>query len=107
LISADGKTTRELSSKRAIAYAFSADGKTIYGVRAAVDANPAELFSMSASGGTEKKIGSLRLEDLPANSLVPAMRLTLTPDGKSITYSTRKSTANLWLAEGLAAVTLR
>jgi len=107
LISADGKTTRDLSSKRAIAYAFSADGKTIYGVRAAAGGNPAELFSMSAAGGPEKALGSLRLEDLPANSLNPAMRLTLTPDGNSLTYSTVNRTANLWLAGGLAAVRLR
>lgn len=29
----------------------------------------------------------------------------MTPDGKSLTYSTRTSTANLWLIEGLNAVT--
>lgn len=35
----------------------------------------------------------------------PALRLSLTPDGKSITFSTSKSTSNLWLIEGLNAVT--
>ena len=33
LISLDGKTTRDISSKTAVAYAFSADGQTIYGIR--------------------------------------------------------------------------
>ena len=40
----------------------------------------------------------------PANSLTPALRLSMNPDGKSITYSVRKSTANLWLMDGLPAV---
>ena len=35
----------------------------------------------------------------------PALRLSLTPDGKSITFSTSKNTSNLWLIEGLDAVT--
>ena len=107
LISADGKTTRELSSKFASAFAFSADGRTIYGVRAGVAGKPGELFSMSSAGGTERALGSIRMEDLPANSLGPAGRLTLSPDGRSLTYSTRRSTSNLWLTDGLAAVLLR
>jgi hypothetical protein len=67
-----------------------------------------ELFSMSVAGGTEKTIGSLGEEYLPTASRVPALCLSLTPDGKSVTYSTIKSrgTTNLWLAEGLDAVTL-
>ena len=39
------------------------------------------------------------------NAQSPALRLSLTPDGESVTYSTLKSTSNLWLAEGLDAVT--
>lgn len=50
-------------------------------------------------------IGSLGPEYLPITSLTPALRLSLTPDGKSITYSTARSTSNLWLMEGLDAVT--
>jgi len=107
LISADGKATRDVSSKRALAFAFSADGTSIYGLRAAVDGRSVELFSINATGGAEKMLGSLRVEHLPANSLNPSMRLTLTPDGKSLTYSTVKRTSNLWLTEGLAAVSLR
>jgi serine/threonine protein kinase len=36
--------------------------------------------------------------------LNPGLRLSLTPDGKSLTYSTLKSTSNLWLMEGLDTV---
>jgi serine/threonine protein kinase/Tol biopolymer transport system component len=106
LISPDGKTTRDLSSTSASVYAFSADGQTLYGIRRA-SADHMELFSMSVAGGTEKTIGSLGPEYLPVSSLAPALRLSLTPDGKSVAYSTRKSTSNLWLAEGVDAVTPR
>jgi serine/threonine protein kinase len=105
LISPDGKTTHELPM-RVIAFAFSADGKTLYGVRP-ITPPGVELFSVSVSGGLEKIIGRLGREYLPANQLSPALRVTLSPDGKTITYSTRKNTSNLWLAEGLKAITLR
>ena len=62
---------------------------------------------MSVAGGTQKTIGSLGREYLPVSSLSPALRLSLAPGGKSVTYSTVKSTSNLWLAEGLSAVTPR
>jgi Tol biopolymer transport system component len=105
LISPEGKTTRDLSSKAAVAYGFSANGKTIYGIRQAA-ADRLELFSIGVADGAEKTIGSLGREYLPLNQLTPALRLSLGPDGKSVTYSTTKVTSNLWLAEGLNTVTL-
>ena len=104
LISPDGKTTRHLSSTTAIAYAFSADGQTIYGIRP-VAAERLELFSVSVAGGTEKTIGSFGREHHPRTLGGPATRLSLAPDGTSLTFSTRRSTSNLWLIEGLNAVT--
>jgi serine/threonine protein kinase/WD40 repeat protein len=106
LISPDGKTTRDVSSKSALAYAFSADGKTIYGIRQVAGEDRLNLFSLSAAGGAEKTIGSLGQEYRPARSLGPGLRLSLSPDGKSLTYSTSKSTSNLWLMEGLDTVAL-
>jgi eukaryotic-like serine/threonine-protein kinase len=106
LMSPDGKTTRELSSASAVAYAFSADGRTLYGLRKLAD-DRLELFSTSVAGGAEKKIGTLGPEYLPGNSLGPAVRLSLSPDGKSIAYSTLKRTSNLWLMDGLDSVTPR
>ena len=61
---------------------------------------------MILATGTEKTIGSLGHEYLPASPLAPALRLTLIPDGKSLTYSTVKSTSDLWLMEGLDTVAL-
>ena len=104
LISPDGKTTRHLSSTTHWAYTFSGDGRTIYGIRRAA-ADRLELFSMSVAGGTEKTMGSFGREHLPVTLGGPATRLSLTPDGKSITFSTSKSSSNLWLIE-LNGVTL-
>jgi Tol biopolymer transport system component len=106
LISPDGKTTRDVSATSALAYAFSTDGKTIYGIRQVAGEDRLNLFSISVAGGTEKTIGSLRSEYRPASRLSPALRLSLTPDGKSLTYSTVKRTENLWLIEGLDTVAL-
>ena len=103
LISPDGTTTRQLSSAGAVACTFSADGRTIYGIRQAADR--LELFSMSVEGGTERTIGSFGREYVPATFGGPATRLSLTPDGKSITFSTLRSSSNLWLIE-LKGVTL-
>jgi len=108
LISPDGKTTRTVSATSAVAFAFAADGRTIYGMRPEVAVpDRIELFSMSVAGGREKTIGSLAREYLPDASFRPALRLSLAPDGKSLTYSTARSTANLWLMDGLTSVTVR
>jgi len=103
LVSPDGQTTRQLSPTSALAYAFSADGRTIYGIRGAPDR--LQLFSMNVVDGAEKTIRSLAPALLPVSALAPALRLTLTPDGKSVTYSTGRVTSNLWLIEGLDTVT--
>jgi len=39
--------------------------------------------------------------------LLPTLRLALKPDGASVTYSTRRDLANLWLMDGLKDVTIR
>jgi dipeptidyl aminopeptidase/acylaminoacyl peptidase len=106
LISPDGKATRDVSATSASAYGFSADGQTLYGVRW-VAPDRLDLFSTSVARGTERTVGSLRREYLPQSFGNPSLRLSLAPGGKSVTYSTLKSTSNLWLAEGLDAVTPR
>jgi serine/threonine protein kinase/Tol biopolymer transport system component len=107
LISPDGATTRDVSGENALVYTFSADGRTIYGLRQSTPADPLELFSKSATGGPEKTIGSLPREYAPQASSNPALRLTLAPGGKSLTYSIAKATANLWLMDGIDAVKVR
>jgi eukaryotic-like serine/threonine-protein kinase len=106
LTSPDGRTTRELSSKSAVAYAFSADGRRVYGIRD-VPSDRLQLFFVSVAGGAETKIGSLARDFRPASEFHPALRLSLSPDGKSVAYSTLKSASNLWVMEGLDSVAPR
>jgi Tol biopolymer transport system component len=107
LISPDGQTTRDLSTTTAVACAFSADGKTIYCLRQPAALGRLELFSMSVVGGPEKTMGTLAPEYLPSATFGPSLRLSLTPDGKSLTYGTLRSTSNLWLMDGLTSVTVK
>jgi hypothetical protein len=44
---------------------------------------------------------------VPAASNNPALRLSLAPDGKSVTYSIVRTTSNLWRMDGLNSVTGR
>ena len=107
LISPDGKTARDVSPTSALTYAFSADGRTLYGLRQSAPASRVELFSMSVAGGPEKIIGSLSPDARPASDTNPGLRLSLAPDGKRLTYSTARATSNLWLMDGLKPVTVR
>ena len=59
---------------------------------------------MNLEGKAEHLIGSLAPEYTPATSLNPALRFSLSPDGKSVTFSIRKNTSSLWLMDGLPAV---
>jgi len=56
---------------------FSADGKLIYGIRAAGDRN--EFFSVDIA-------------------------TSLSPDGKSFIYSISKTKSNLWMLEGFEPI---
>ena len=107
LISPDGQATRDLSTTAAVAYAFSADGRMVYGLRQPAAFGRLELFSMSVAGGPERTIGSLAREYFPSAGFSPSLRLSLTPDGRSLTYGTLRSTSNLWLMDGLKSVTVR
>jgi Tol biopolymer transport system component len=106
LIAPDGKSERTLRTGSGYVYAFSRDGRTVYGISRPAAGTPAtvrpELFSMSVDGGAEKVIGPIAVGMAPTNPLSPSQRLTFAPDGKSFTYTIAKPSQNLWLAEGLA-----
>ena len=100
LISADGKTSRSVGEHHAETWAFSADGRLLYIMRA--DHDRELLFSVDVATGTEKVIGDAGKDFRPGSYLNPAIRFSLTPDGKSITYGSGTSQSNLWLLEGFA-----
>ena len=107
LISPDGETTRDVAAANTLVAAFSADGRTLYGLRQPTPGGPVELFSMSITGGSGKTIGFVPPDYVPRASSTPGLRLTLAPDGKSLTYSTARATSGLWLMEGIDAVKVR
>jgi serine/threonine protein kinase len=47
---------------------------------------------------------NLSRDYLPSTSFTPALRLSVMPDGTSLTYSIVKTTSNLWLMDGLQSV---
>lgn len=95
LISSDGKTERQLSGKPATVCAFSRDGATVYCIR------EGNFVSMPTAGGPEKRIGSISVANRPISMVTPSLRMTLTPDGKSFTYSILKQSSNLWMLSGI------
>ena len=101
LISPDGAKTLDLSAQKPIAAAFSADGKLLYGIR--TDGNRRLLYSVDIARGVAKDIGDVGFDNIPVSPLNPGVRLSLSPDGKSLTYGTIKSKVNMWMLEGFTA----
>ncbi len=98
LISPDGKTVRMVGEPKAIQMTFSADSKLLYGIR--VDNDRRTLFSVDISTNAEKTIGDVGKDFTPASNLNPGVRLSLSPDGKSILYPAVRSASSLWMLEG-------
>ena len=98
LYSPDGLTTKELGDHHSLTYAFSQDGKKLYGIRR--DSDRELLFTIDVASGAEKVMGDLGTEFHPALTFHPAMRFSLAPDGKSFLYTVGSTHKNLWLFEG-------
>ena len=97
LIAPDGKTERSIGSHRSPHYAFSKDGRLLYGMRP--ENGQQTLFSIDVASGAERIIASgIRFE--PRSNLSPSIRFSLAPDGKSLVYGTGLIRNNLWIMEG-------
>jgi Tol biopolymer transport system component len=102
LISPDGKTTKALGKIDTPYLAFSKDGKMLYGILTGENiAGPdhATLFSLDLQTGKRRVIKELGKDFIPAAPFYP-IQLSLTPDGKSLTYSTYKQRTDLWMLTG-------
>jgi Tol biopolymer transport system component len=98
LISPDGKTLRSLGEPKAIQMTFSADSKLLYGIR--VEADRSVLFSIDSATKEEKIIGEISKDFTPSSYITPGIRLSLSPDGKSILYPAIRRSSSLWMLEG-------
>ena len=98
LISPDGKTVRSLGKGGTPSYAFSADGKLVYGIRSEGGKN--RLFSVNVADGVETILGEIGKDFAPRGQPRTAALLSLAPDGKSLAYSIQKRRGNIWMVEG-------
>jgi len=101
LISPDGKTLRSYGQSNAVDMTFSADSKRLYGIRSEADRRHT-LFSLDIATKEVKTIGEIGKDFAPASYSNPGVRLSLSPDGKSILYPARRSSSSLWMMEGFA-----
>jgi len=95
IVSPDGKTEHNLGKVDTPALAFSADSKLLYGMNSTPDHN--YLFALDWATGAQHRIGDVGTNFTPAVSSTPSLRFTLTPDGKSLTFSTAHMKHSLWL----------
>jgi Tol biopolymer transport system component len=98
LTSPDGKNTVSLGMIHADHLAFSKDGKQLYGVRN--EYPHFYLFSLDLASKQVKTIGDVGKENEPATDLAPGIRLSVAPDGKSVTYAVSIYKSSLWMLEG-------
>jgi eukaryotic-like serine/threonine-protein kinase len=97
LISPDGKTSKTYGPD-ALQLTFSADSKLLYGIRAGRD--HCTLFSLDIATRQEKIIGEIPKDFTPYSYNNPGIRLSLSPDGKSILYPASRQSTSLWMLEG-------
>jgi len=98
IVSPDGKIVRDLGYPDAIQFTFSKDSRVLYGIREH-DGRP-QLFSVDIETRNQKVIGEFDKDLLPYSNLNPSIRLSLSPDGKSILFSAQKTSASIWMLEG-------
>jgi Tol biopolymer transport system component len=98
LISPDSKTVRSYGEPNTIEMTFSADSKRLYGIR--VEPDRRTLYSLDIATKEEKTIGEISKDFTPASYNNPGIRLSLSPDGKSILYPAARTMSSLWMTEG-------
>jgi serine/threonine protein kinase len=94
LSSPDGKTVRAYGEPSTIEMTFSADSKRLYGIR--LDRT---LFSLDIATKEVKTIGEIGKDFTPSSYNNPGIRLSLSPDGKSILYPATRKSSSLWMME--------
>ena len=98
LISPDGKSIKPLGKISSDHLAFSKDGALLYGIRNEQD--KLTLFSIDIANLRVTDIADLDNDLAPSWQYNPSIRFSLTPDGKSITYTTGTRRKSLWMLEG-------
>lgn len=98
LVSPDGKNLKRLGKLQTSYLAFSKDGKKLYGIN--IDKDHVELFSLDPTTLKMKVIKDLGREWAPRDDLLPGVRFSMAPDGKSFVYAVSKTENDLWMLTG-------
>jgi Tol biopolymer transport system component len=99
LISEDGQIVKRLKGVSTPYLTFSKDGKRLYGIRLAD--GKTTLFSFDPETLKSADIRELGNDLAPSSNYWPGVRLSLSPDGKGITYAiSNAAKSDLWLLEG-------
>ncbi len=98
VISPDGSTIRSFEAPDTVQVTFSRDSKLLYGIR--VEPTRCILFSIDIASKQTKTIGEFARDFAPASYSNPGVRLSLSPDGKSILFPAQRSATGLWMLEG-------
>ena len=98
VISPDAKTVRSYGESTTVQMTFSADSKKLYGIR--VEPDRCILYSLDIQTKEKKIIGDIAKDFTPASYSNPGIRLSLSPDGKSMLYPAIRRSSSLWMLEG-------
>ena len=98
VVSPDGKSLRSFGEPKTIQTTFSRDSKLLYGIR--IEPDHCTLYSIDIATGQEKTIGEIGKDFTPRSYDNPGIRLSLSPDGKSILYPALRASSSLWMMEG-------
>jgi len=99
VISPDGKTSRSFGEPHTIQMTFSPDSKLLYGIRF-VEGERRILYSIDIGSKQVKTIGEISKDFTPVSYSNPGIRLSVSPDGKSILYPANRRSGSLWMVEG-------
>ena len=102
LTSPDGKEQRVLPGLNGAALAWSRDSKTIFGLM--FQAQQPTLSTMDVATGNIRKIADydLSFQPLLENTYTGSVRLSLSPDDKSVVTAVATNQADLWILDGFA-----
>jgi len=98
VISPDGKTLRTFEAPDTAQVTFSRDSKLLYGIR--TGSARCILFSTDIATKQTRTIGEFERDFAPASYSNPGIRLSLSPDGKSILFPAQRISTGLWMLDG-------
>src|SRR6202020_1094798 len=75
LVSPDGKSQRQIGEPKTVVMTFSADSKSVYGIR--IDQTKRTLFSLDLATNQAKAIGEIARDFTPSSFSNPGVRLSL------------------------------